>query len=119
MLIANVLGVEADRVFAMGEGDLTTSIAWLGILTYKFQIYYDFSGYSDMAIGLGRVLGFKFPENFNNPYVSQRITEFWRRWHMTLGSWMKDNLYIPMCGNRVNSKNKFNSYSTFLILEFQ
>ncbi len=117
VLIANVLGVEADRVFAMGEGDLTTSIAWLGILAYTFQIYYDFSGYSDMAIGLGRVLGFKFPENFNNPYVSQSITEFWRRWHMTLGSWMKDYLYIPLGGNRVNSKNKlyFNLWFVFLI----
>jgi len=117
VLIANVLGVEADRAFAMGEADLSSSIAWLGILAYTFQIYYDFSGYSDMAIGLGRILGFKFPENFNNPYVSQSITEFWRRWHITLGSWMKDYLYIPLGGNRVSSKSKlyFNLWFVFLI----
>ena len=117
VLIANVLGAEADRVFAMAESDLTTSVAWLGILAYTFQIYYDFSGYSDMAIGLGRMLGFKFPENFNNPYISQSITEFWRRWHITLGSWMRDYLYIPLGGNRVNSKSKlyFNLWFVFLI----
>lgn len=117
VLIANVLGAEADRVFSMVENDLSTSIAWVGILAYTFQIYYDFSGYSDMAIGLGRMLGFKFPENFNNPYVSQSITEFWRRWHMTLGAWMKDYLYIPLGGSRVSSKRRlyFNLWFVFLI----
>lgn len=106
VLIANVLGAEADRVFAMAEADLTTPIVWLGSLAYTFQIYYDFSGYSDMAIGLGKVLGFKFPENFNNPYVSQSITEFWRRWHITLGSFMRDYLYIPLGGSKVKSKGR-------------
>lgn len=117
VLIANVMGVEADRVFSMVEGDLTTPMAWIGILAYTFQIYYDFSGYSDMAIGLGKVLGFKFPENFDNPYVSQSITEFWRRWHITLGSFMRDYLYIPLGGSRVDSKIRvfFNLWIVFLL----
>ncbi len=116
VLIANVLGAEADHAFSLAEGDLTASIAWIGVLAYTFQIYYDFSGYSDMAIGLGRIMGFTFPENFNNPYVSQNITEFWRRWHITLGSWMRDYLYIPMGGSRVNSKSRlyFNLWFIFL-----
>lgn len=117
VLIANVMGIEADRVFAMAETDLTTSIVWIGSLAYTFQIYYDFSGYSDMAIGLGKILGFKFPENFNNPYVSQNITEFWRRWHITLGSFMRDYLYIPLGGSRVGSKGRlyFNLWIVFLL----
>ncbi|NOR86934.1 MAG: MBOAT family protein, partial [Bacteroidales bacterium] len=117
VLIANVLGAEADHAFALSSGDLTTSIAWVGILAYTFQIYYDFSGYSDMAIGLGRIMGFKFPENFNNPYISRSITEFWRRWHMTLGSWMRDYLYIPLGGSRVKSKTRlyFNLWFIFLV----
>ena len=94
VLIANVLGAEADRAFALSEEMLTSNIAWIGIMAYTFQIYFDFSGYSDMAIGLGRMMGFKFPENFNNPYVSQNITEFWRRWHITLGRFMRDYLYM-------------------------
>jgi alginate O-acetyltransferase complex protein AlgI len=85
----------------MGIGSMT---AWAGILAYTFQIYFDFSGYSDMAIGIARMIGFKFPENFNNPYTSQSITEFWQRWHITLGAWMKNYLYIPLGGNRVKSK---------------
>ena len=117
VLIANVMGVEADRVFAMAETDLTTPIVWIGSLAYTFQIYYDFSGYSDMAIGLGKILGFKFPENFNNPYVSQNITEFWRRWHITLGSFMRDYLYIPLGGSRVDSKGRLylNLWMVFLL----
>lgn len=117
VLIANVMAVEADRVFAISEGDLTTPLAWVGILAYTFQIYYDFSGYSDMAIGLGRVVGFKFPENFNNPYVSQSITEFWRRWHITLGAFMKDYLYIPLGGNKVKTKSRlfFNLWLVFIL----
>ena len=116
LLIANVLGAEADNVFAMSEIQLTTQAAWVGILAYTFQIYFDFSGYSDMAIGLGRMMGFKFPENFNNPYISTSITEFWRRWHITLGQWMRDYLYIPLGGNRV-SKNRmyFNLWLVFLL----
>ncbi len=117
VLIANVLGAEADRVFAMAEVDLTTPIVWIGTMAYTFQIYYDFSGYSDMAIGLGKILGFKFPENFNNPYVSQSITEFWRRWHITLGSFMRDYLYIPLGGSRVETKKRlyFNLWIVFLL----
>ncbi|HPG74397.1 MAG TPA: MBOAT family O-acyltransferase, partial [Bacteroidales bacterium] len=90
---------------------------WVGILAYTFQIYFDFSGYSDMAIGIGKMIGFKFPENFNNPYISRSITEFWRRWHMTLGRWMRDYLYIPLGGNRVSSTWRlyFNLWVVFLI----
>lgn len=117
VLIANVMGAEADEAFAFAEGELTSGVAWIGIIAYTFQIYYDFSGYSDMAIGLGRIMGFKFPENFNNPYVSQSITEFWRRWHITLGSWMRDYLYIPLGGSRVKSKRRmyFNLWFVFLV----
>ena len=117
VLIANVMGAEADKIFALSQDDLTTYYAWIGILAYTFQIYFDFSGYSDMAIGLGRMLGFKFPENFDNPYISQNITEFWRRWHMTLGRWMKDYLYIPLGGSRVDSKFRlyFNLWFVFLV----
>jgi len=119
VLIANVLGAEADHAFGLAEADLTSSIAWVGILAYTFQIYFDFSGYSDMAIGLGRMMGFSFPENFNNPYVSQNITEFWRRWHMTLGRFMKDYLYIPLGGNKVTVKRMyFNLALVFVISGF-
>lgn len=119
VLIANVLGAEADRAFALSEEMLTSNIAWIGILAYTFQIYFDFSGYSDMAIGLGRMMGFKFPENFNNPYVSQNITEFWRRWHITLGRFMRDYLYIPLGGNRVSIKRMyFNLAFVFVVSGF-
>lgn len=117
VLIANVMGAEADKIFAMNPDVINSSVAWMGILAYTFQIYFDFSGYSDMAIGLGKMIGFKFPENFDNPYVSKSITEFWRRWHITLGRWMKDYLYIPLGGNKVNSKWRlyFNLWFVFLI----
>ena len=119
VLIANVLGAEADKAFALTEDALTSNIAWIGILAYTFQIYFDFSGYSDMAIGLGRMMGFKFPENFNNPYVSQNITEFWRRWHITLGRFMRDYLYIPLGGNRVSLKRMyFNLAFVFVVSGF-
>ncbi|MFL5764795.1 MAG: MBOAT family O-acyltransferase [Bacteroidia bacterium] len=101
VLIANVLGAEADKIFALEPTTLNTPVAWIGILAYTFQIYFDFSGYSDMAIGIAKMIGFKFPENFDNPYISQSITEFWRRWHITLGRWMRDYLYIPLGGNKV------------------
>jgi alginate O-acetyltransferase complex protein AlgI len=104
VLIANVVGKYADTILNMDPHQLNAWTAWAGILGYTFQIYFDFSGYSDMAIGIGKMIGFKFPENFNNPYTSGSITEFWRRWHMTLGSWMRNYLYIPLGGNRVNSK---------------
>ncbi len=119
VLIANVLGEEVDRIFDMGVGELDSITAWYGIIAYSFQIYFDFSGYSDMAIGIGRMIGFKFPENFNNPYISQNISEFWRRWHMTLGRFMKDYLYIPLGGNRVSAgRMYFNLWVVFLISGF-
>ena len=100
VLIANVLGALFDRVSAM-DGTLTTASAWLGIAAYTLQIYFDFSAYSDMAIGLGKACGFDFPENFNQPYLSKSVTEFWRRWHISLGSWFREYVYIPLGGNRV------------------
>lgn len=119
VLIANVLGVEADKIFALQAAELTTTTAWIGVIAYTFQIYFDFSGYSDMAIGLGRMMGFTFPENFNNPYVSQNITEFWRRWHMTLGRFMKDYLYIPLGGNKLTIKRMyFNLIFVFVVSGF-
>jgi alginate O-acetyltransferase complex protein AlgI len=119
VLIANVMGEQVDLIFAQDGLDFNTATAWLGILAYAFQIYFDFSGYSDMAIGIGRMIGFKFPENFNNPYISQSISEFWRRWHITLGKFMRDYLYIPLGGNRV-SKGRlyFNLWVVFLISGF-
>ena len=102
-IIANTLGIQADAVFKLPPEQIDTVAAWVGALAYSFQIYFDFSGYSDMAIGLGKMMGFKFPENFNNPYTSSSITEFWRRWHMTLGAWMKNYLYIPLGGNQVEN----------------
>lgn len=117
VLIANVMGAEADRIFSLAPDEISTPLAWMGALAYAFQIYFDFSGYSDMAIGIGRMIGFTFPENFNNPYISQNITEFWRRWHMSLSRFMKNYLYIPLGGNRVNTKRRlyFNLWIVFLI----
>ncbi|MDD4148716.1 MAG: MBOAT family protein [Bacteroidales bacterium] len=117
VLIANTLGATVDVIFATPVENIGTLASWLGIIAYSFQIYFDFSGYSDMAIGIGRMIGFKFPENFNNPYTSQSITEFWRRWHITLGNWMRDYLYIPIGGNRVKTKFRlyFNLWFVFLI----
>lgn len=103
ILIANTLGEIADQVYNLPIEWVNSPIAWIGMLCYTFQIYFDFSGYSDMAIGLAMLFGFKFPENFNNPYISQSITEFWRRWHISLGAWMKNYLYIPLGGNQVKS----------------
>jgi alginate O-acetyltransferase complex protein AlgI len=102
VLIANTLAVPADAVFALEGGDLSAPLAWLGVACYTFQIYFDFSGYSDMAIGLGRMFGFKFPENFNYPYISASIREFWTRWHISLSTWFRDYLYIPLGGGRVS-----------------
>jgi alginate O-acetyltransferase complex protein AlgI len=100
VLIANVLGTPAEQIFAIPPEQLTTSLSWLGIICYTLQIYFDFSGYSDMAIGLARMFGFQFLENFNYPYISQSIKEFWRRWHISLSNWFRDYLYIPLGGNR-------------------
>ena len=117
VIIANTMGAKADAIMGMDFSTLDATTAWIGILAYTFQIYFDFSGYSDMAIGMGKMIGFKFPENFNNPYVSKSITEFWRRWHMTLGDWMKNYLYIPLGGNRVKTKRRlyFNLWFVFLV----
>ena len=100
VLIANNMGLVADKVFNLSANDVSTPMAWLGALCYSMQIFYDFSGYSDMAIGLGQMFGFKFLENFNYPYISDSITEFWRRWHISLSSWLKNYVYIPLGGNR-------------------
>lgn len=119
VLIANVLGAEADKIFKLPYEELNTSSAWIGAMCYTFQIYFDFSGYSDMAIGIARTMGFQFPENFNNPYISQNITEFWRRWHISLSRWMRDYLYIPLGGNKVSvPRMYFNLCFVFLISGF-
>lgn len=100
VLLANNVGQLFTEISGMAAGELTASMAWMGILAYAFQIYFDFSGYSDMAIGLGRIMGFHFPENFNYPYTAVSITDFWRRWHMSLSSWFREYVYIPLGGNR-------------------
>lgn len=103
ILLANPMGMVADACFGAGDGSLGVIAAWLGVTAYAFQIYFDFSAYSDMAIGLGRMFGFHFPENFNSPYKSVNITDFWRRWHISLSSFLRDYLYIPLGGNRMGS----------------
>ena len=103
MLIANPLGEVADNVFALSGSDLTMPLAWIGIFSYTLQIYFDFSGYSDMAIGLGRMFGFRFHENFNHPYIAKSLREFWRRWHISLSTWFRDYVYIPLGGSRVST----------------
>ncbi len=115
MLIANSLAVPADGIFAIPAGGLNCALAWLGIISYTLQIYYDFAGYSNMAIGLGYMFGFRFPENFNYPYVSQSIREFWKRWHMSLSSWFRDYLYIPLGGNR---KGPYRTYFNLVVVFF-
>lgn len=100
VLLANNIGLLFTEIAEYGAGRLTGLMAWMGILAYAFQIYFDFSGYSDMAIGLGQIMGFHFPENFNYPYIATSITDFWRRWHMSLGSWFREYVYIPLGGNR-------------------
>lgn len=116
VLIANQMAVIADTMFAQDAAYLTALNAWIGALAYTFQIYFDFSGYSDMAIGLGLMIGFKFPINFNYPYISYSITDFWRRWHISLSSWFKDYIYIPLGGNRVKvSRMYLNLLIVFII----
>ncbi len=116
VIIANSVAAFADKIFQSDLHQLPTSSAWLGILCYTFQIYFDFSGYSDMAIGILKMLGFNINENFNHPYTANSITDFWRRWHMSLGAWMRNYLYIPLGGNRVTSKWRlyFNLWLVFL-----
>ncbi|MDN4492170.1 MBOAT family O-acyltransferase [Ureibacillus aquaedulcis] len=113
VIIANPLGGIADTIFSTGTSDLSVTTAWIGILAYTLQIYFDFSGYSDMAIGLGKMFGFKFLENFNYPYISRSVSEFWRRWHISLSSWFRDYIYIPLGGNR---KGVWKTYRNILIV---
>jgi len=114
VVIADNMALVADPIFASPNIDLP--MAWLGIVAYTLQIYFDFSGYSDMAIGIGRMLGFPYPENFNQPYRSRSITEFWRRWHMTLSRWFKDYVYVPMGGNRMGlGRTTFNLMLVFFL----
>jgi alginate O-acetyltransferase complex protein AlgI len=116
MLIANPMGFIADTIFALPSTEIGLMTAWLGIICYALQIYFDFSGYSDMAIGLGRMLGFRFLENFNFPYISRSIREFWHRWHISLSNWFRDYLYIPLGGNRRgNFRTMFNLLLVFLV----
>ena len=100
VLIANVAAGPADRIFALDASDLSFAVAWAGAVAYAIQIFFDFAGYSNMAIGLGLMFGFRFPRNFNYPYTAQSVTEFWRRWHITLSQWFRDYVYIPLGGNR-------------------
>lgn len=116
VLIANTLAVVVDKIFEQAPENLTTEIAWLGAVAYCLQLYYDFSGYSDMAIGLGLMFGFKFLENFNYPYISKSISEFWRRWHISLATWFKQYLYIPLGGNRKGEvRTYWNLFFIFLV----
>jgi alginate O-acetyltransferase complex protein AlgI len=115
MLIANSAAVVADVVFKIPANELGTGMAWLGIVCYTLQIYFDFSGYSDMAIGLGLMFGFRFLENFNYPYIAKSLTEFWRRWHISLSTWFRDYLYIPLGGNRAGPRR---TYANLLVVFF-
>lgn len=116
VIVADTVGAVADQVFALAPGQQTTATVWLGVVAYTVQIYFDFSGYSDMAIGLGRMFGFRFPENFNRPYSALSITDFWRRWHITLSNWFRDYLYIPLGGSRgTAARTGFNLVFVFLV----
>jgi alginate O-acetyltransferase complex protein AlgI len=107
MLVANTVAGPADQIFSMPAGQITTAHAWLAVICYTLQIYFDFSGYSDMAIGLGRMFGFHFPENFNYPYIAASVQDFWRRWHMSLSAWFRDYVYIPLGGNRTTTARMY------------
>ncbi|MCR6641827.1 MAG: MBOAT family protein [Sporocytophaga sp.] len=116
VLIANNLAGAVDYIFAQNVAEAGFLISWIAIMTYAMQIYFDFSGYSDMAVGLGKMFGFDFPENFNYPYISKSIKEFWRRWHISLSSWFRDYLYIPMGGNKKgNLRTYLNLITVFLL----
>ena len=115
VLISNTMAITADMLFTVPLGKINILSAWIAALAYMFQIYFDFSGYSDMAIGLGHMFGFKFLENFNYPYISKSVKEFWRRWHISLSTWFKEYLYIPLGGNR---KGKMRTCINKLIVFF-
>lgn len=107
VLIANNIGILWTEIYSKDISKISMPLAWIGILAFSFQIYFDFSGYSSMAIGLGKIMGFNYPTNFNFPYISRSIGEFWRRWHITLGSWLREYIYIPLGGNRVSKQRLF------------
>jgi alginate O-acetyltransferase complex protein AlgI len=107
VLIANTVAVPADQIFSLPAAQLTPGLAWFGLICYTLQIYFDFSGYSDMAIGMGKMFGFQFLENFNYPYISHSVQEFWRRWHISLSTWFRDYLYVPLGGNRVSPRRTY------------
>jgi alginate O-acetyltransferase complex protein AlgI len=115
VIIANTMASVVDAIFALPISELSMGVAWLGLLAYSLQIYFDFSGYSCMAIGMGKMIGFTFPENFNYPYMSQSIQEFWKRWHITLSTWFRDYLYIPLGGSR---KGELFTYRNLIIVFF-
>ncbi len=116
VLVANIVAGPADKIFAMAPVQVSAGHAWLGIVCYTLQIYFDFSGYSDMAIGLGRMFGFRFPENFRWPYVAQTVQDFWRRWHMSLSTWFRDYLYVPLGGSRVSPARLYVNLVTVFFL---
>jgi len=116
VLLANPLAAVGDKIFAMNYEQLSPELAWLGIICYTLQIFFDFSGYSDMAIGLGKMFGFKFPENFNYPYIARSIQDFWQRWHISLSSWFRDYLYIPLGGNRHGEQKTYRNLLIVFIL---
>jgi alginate O-acetyltransferase complex protein AlgI len=116
VLIANVVAQTADAIFGMPIDRLSSAHAWLGLVCYTLQIYFDFSGYSDMAIGLGAMFGFRFPENFRWPYIAATVQEFWRRWHMSLSSWFRDYLYLPLGGSRVSPARTYVNLVTVFFL---
>ena len=119
VLIANQVAAVAEKVFGLDAWRVPTSYAWVGILAYTLQIYFDFSGYSDMAIGLGKMMGFSFKENFESPYTSSSFTEFWRRWHISLSTWLRDYLYIPLGGSRGGEARRYrNLILVFLVCGF-
>ena len=113
VLIANTIGELWFEIQSQSISELTILTAWLGIIAFAFQIYFDFSGYSDMAVGLGKMFGFNFPRNFSYPYISKNVSEFWRRWHISLGSWFRDYVFIPLGGSK---KGKFVTYRNLFIV---
>jgi alginate O-acetyltransferase complex protein AlgI len=116
MIVANAVAVPADQIFSLPPGELSAPVAWLGVACYTIQIYFDFSGYSDMAVGLGKMFGFQFMENFNFPYTAQSIRDFWRRWHISLSTWFRDYVYVPLGGNRVSTaRNHLNLVAVFFL----
>lgn len=119
VVVADAAGLVVEEVFSLPPGELTTAAAWLGVVAFTIQIYFDFSGYSDMAIGLGRMFGFHFPENFRRPYSALSITDFWRRWHITLSNWFRDYVYVPLGGSRISTVVTYrNLVIVFLVTGF-